>query len=74
MAGVCGTSVFADHLAGGGFQQMEVTSEAAGKRGTEFWERGTGQVRPALGRPWWGPTASSFVRTVLVCLSSQGNR
>ena len=34
LAGVCGASVFADHLAGGGFQQMEVTSGAAGKRGT----------------------------------------
>ena len=71
MVGVCWASVPADHLAGGGFQQMEVTSGAAGKRGAESWE--SQQARPALGRPWWGPTASSFVRKLLVCLSSQGN-
>ena len=71
MVGVCRASVSANHLAGGGFQQMELTSRATGKRGTESWE--SQQVRPALGRPWWGPTANSFVHTVLVCLPSQGN-
>ena len=39
LAGVCGASVFADHLAGRGFQQMEVTSGAAGKRGTVLGKR-----------------------------------
>ena len=69
LVGVCWASESPDHLPSGGAWQRELTSGAKEKGGTESWE--SQQERPTLGRPWQGPSASSFALTVLMCLSSQ---
>lgn len=69
LVGVCWVSESPDHLSGGGAWQRMLTSGAREKGGTESWE--SQQERPTLGRPWQGPSASSFALTVLMCLSSQ---